>query len=1060
MSAPLVDQQARDTAANELDVTLCVEAAAGTGKTTALIARILSLVVQGRARLHEIVAITFTEKAAGELKIKLRAAIEARLVAPGKSVFTGETERLRQALGDLERAHITTIHSFCAWVLRERPVEAKIDPQFAVADAMQQELLLEEAWDRWIEAELTRNPPALRRALLLDVSVEQLQELARELVGQRTRLIDAHWPDPLPLDVTAVLHQLQAAAPALERCLAHFTARTENAYQQARALLDAVPRLEQATDDRRIAVLAGLELKQPKAKSHFDSPGAFSEMKEIVVRLKPAMEGFHSAVEHNVLTGLVQWLEGFVRHFDAMKREKSLLDFDDLLLKTRDLLRDDPAVRGQLQERFRYLLVDEFQDTDPLQVEIVFYLAERKPQAKRWEDVKLHDGKLFIVGDPKQSIYGFRRADIEMYSQARRTIETQGRALTIRQNFRSQSTILDWVNHVFAQLIRPPEDGGYQPDYVALEPSPSLRATKPAVALLRPKQFSPDANIQQSRRLEAESIARYLKQQVDSGACAWRDIALLFRSSTAHEIFGDALQQHGIPFRVIGGKDYYVRQEIQTLSCLLSCLDNPNDKLHLVAALRSPLFGWTDDQIFLTAATAGLNYLNGGAAGEDERVRQSFDLLRELHEQRHEFSVAGYVEHVFARAKVREAFFVRSDGAQCVANLQKALELARQLEGAGLRSVRAFVRRLRETVLGGLDEEPSPASEETDDVVRLLSMHKSKGLEFPVVVLADLAGGSTDSGPKFLQDKQTGNVEARFASRKTTGFDAAGEQQDKREEAEEIRLLYVAATRAKRQLIVPWFREKGGRLDLLKSAFQPVAGSLVELVEADTLAHVPENQDGPVLVNLKGKADADVKALIVKRRDWETRHHALLQRAGQPLPRFSPSGLEREAAAEPSPDVLDGTSRARAIEVGLVVHGALERVVLRAPEDEQLRQTQRIVEQSGLSEADQQKAGRMLEQALRSDLLARVRASAQVLRELPFSWMTDDGLLEGKIDLLFREADKWVLVDYKTDSRADPAPYRAQMEAYARALKRVAGVAVDEKWLFFLAAGKMVQVSG
>ncbi len=1059
MSDRPVDQQARDTAANDLDTTLCVEAAAGTGKTTALIARILSILLKGRARLHEIVAITFTEKAAGELKIKLRETIEKQLVSKEDAPSAAKVERLRDALNDLERAHITTIHSFCAWLLRERPVEAKLDPQFAVADALQKELLLEEAWEQWIGAELTRDPHPLRRALLFDVGVDQIRTLARELVEQKAQLLNARWPALVPANAAAVLARLQAATPALERCLAHCVARSEPMVQRARTLLDALPRLEQATDDRKAAVLAGLELTNPKAKAQFDSPEAFREMKEIVTGLKGVLEEFRVAVDHNFLTELVQWLEGFVRHFDAVKQQKALLDFDDLLLNTRDLLRDDLVVRGQLQERFKFLLVDEFQDTDPLQIEIVFFLAERKPLAKRWEDVKLLDGKLFAVGDPKQSIYGFRRADIEMYSKARRIIETQGEALTIQQNFRSQSTILAWVNDVFTKLIRKPADGDYQPDYVELKPSPAHQTDQPTVVLLRPKQFPADATIQKSRELESAAIARHLKQQVEDGDRHWSDIALLFRSFTAMDIFGDALQHAGVPFRIIGGKDYYLRQEIQTLSSLLSCLDNPNDRLHLVAVLRSSLFGWTDDQILLVSATIGLNYLQAAAAVENDQIRQGFALLRELHEQRHAFSVAGYVQHVFARTKICEACFVRPDGAQCVANLQKALELARQFETAGLRSVRAFVRRLRETVLGGMDEEPSPANEETDDVVRLLTMHKSKGLQFPVVVLADLAGGSQDSGPKLQPDRQTGTMQARFASRRTSEFDAAGEHQDKRDEAEEIRLLYVAATRAQKQLIVPWFREKGGRLDLLRGGFNPVASALVELIEAEMLPSTERTDTAPVLVKLDGKADAEVKRLIAKRRDWQACHRELLQRSAQPLARFSPSKLKEETEVAISADILDGASRARAIELGIFIHDALEHLTLSTTEDEQLQQMQRIIRESGLSADDKQRATRMLEQALGSDLLARVRKSAQVLRELPFSMMTEEGLLEGKIDLLFREDDNWVLVDYKTDSRIDADRYRAQLEAYKQAVKHIAGVDVHETLLFFLAEEKVVRIS-
>ncbi len=259
-----VDQKSRDAAANDLDTTLFVEAAAGTGKTTTLVARIVSAVSKGRARLREIVAITFTEKAAGELKLRLREKLEEAL--------TGT--KLTEALSDLERAHITTIHSFCAWVLRERPVEAVVDPQFTVADELQRQLLFEEAWEEWLEAELAKNPPALRRALMRGVELDKLPELVALLVDHRDRLAFATAPEPVPLDAAKVVAELRSSAPTLERCLKHFVERKENAYLRARTLLDTLPSLERASTERQVAVLRSLESRHAAGDGAFRWPGS------------------------------------------------------------------------------------------------------------------------------------------------------------------------------------------------------------------------------------------------------------------------------------------------------------------------------------------------------------------------------------------------------------------------------------------------------------------------------------------------------------------------------------------------------------------------------------------------------------------------------------------------------------------------------------------------------------------------------------------------------------------------------------------------------------------
>ena len=995
------DYRARNQAATDLDTTLFVEAAAGTGKTTALVSRILSAVSVGRARLHEIVAITFTEKAAGELKIRLREELESKLSG----------EKLREALRDLERAPITTIHSFCASILRERPVEAAVDPQFAVADEMQRELLLDEAWTQWFEAELSKNPVGLREALVREVRPDDLRALAVLLVEHRSQLAGAHWPARRAVRTQNVLKRLGEIAGTLDAALKHCVARPENFYQRAQTFCETLPLLKHSSVERVAAVLGALELSEPKRITDFDSEDAFREAKKAVKELKAELKEFVASAEHNFLVELVGWLEGFIASFQQFKRGKAILDFDDLLEKARELLRDRPDVRRGLQQRYRYLLVDEFQDTDPVQVEIILALAGDQP------------GKLFIVGDPKQSIYGFRRADIEMYAATRRELETAGRVLQFQQNFRSQSTILDWVNETFKELIKKPADGDYQPDYIELKPT--FMMDEPRVTVLRPKEFA--EKIQDVRYAEATAAARWLRQEVAAGKFEWGEVALLFRSFTGMEVFEDVFVTEGVPFRVIGGKGYYQRQEIQTLVSLLCCLDNPNDKLNLVAVLRSPLFGWSDEQIFLAAAGDQLDYLRN----------DSLALLRELHEQRHALSVAGYTELVFARTHICQAFFACGpDGTASVANLLKALDLARSLEAAGVRSLRGFVRHLRTTVLEEVDEEPAPSTEENADAAQFLTMHKSKGLQFPVVVLADLAGKSSDRGVRLVVNRANRTFELRFAGCRTTEFDAAVTAQDSRDEAEEIRLLYVAATRAQERLVIPWFKEKGERLDLLSKGFKPVAGPLVELPDIESLSAGAVERP-----SLKTSAGS----LIQKRRVWLSERKELLTKASMPPVRVSPSRLAGES--ESSEEEPAGTERTQAMDFGLVVHDALEQM------------SAGVIATSKLSDDEKRRATDIVDKTLKSELLARVGNADEVYRELPFTLPTDKGSMEGKVDLLFREGRRWVLVDYKTDARVEPERYVEQLRAYEAALKQIAGITVAEKLLFFLSSGTVKAVN-
>lgn len=961
----LRDQPARDSAATDLKTTYLVEAAAGTGKTTLLVNRILAAVAAG-VRLTEIAAITFTEKAAGELKDRLRTKLDD------------------DSLADLERAQVSTIHSFCAWLLKERPVEAGVDPQFQVADQLQADLLREEAWADWFTKEAGQTPEErspLRRLLAVGVTTDALWSLAKLVIEERRRLETVSSPKK-----TQSLAEIETHVRAIEKLRAK--ADADDTF--AKSIADWFARLAQFEGaepwEAEALVLTAPSLRTELKGQKWKPNELFVEAKE----LGEQIEQLRGELADALLRDVLAWLHGFVAHYDKVKRERVLLDFDDLLTKARDLLKQHATVRADLQRRFRCILVDEFQDTDPVQVEITELLDGGVP------------GKLFLVGDPKQSIYAFRGADIELYQ----TVAAKKNKLTIQTNFRSRSTVLDWVNAVFAPVVF---RSACQPDYVQLEAAAKNVTTEPGVWQLLPSAQELNAK-KDVRPLEADAVAKCLCHL--HGAYAWSDMAVLFCTTSAQGIFIEALRRYEVPYRVIGGKDFYVRQEIQTLVSLLCCLDNPADKLSLVAMLRSPLFGWTDNEL----VTRNLEYPA---------------LLRDLHERRHKFSVAGFVQEALATTKMCEAFATKPDGESCVLNLLKALELARALEAAGLTSLRAFARRLRRSVLDEFEEEPSASTEEGDDVVRVLTVHRAKGLEFKVVVMADLCGESQDRGASLLSDHATKQVELRFGKLTTSGFAAANERQAQRDDAEEIRLLYVAATRAKELLVLPWFvpEKKPGRSRHLLAGLKKVPAGCMKVVN---VADLPAQPTALPPLRIELDAHASGAEAIRQRREWLAARAALIERASKSAVRMSPSRLAHEA--EPLEEEPVGGARAAAMDLGVAVHEALERM-----------------DASGLMD----EAREWVELALQSELFKRVRNANEVYRELPF---TADAL-DGKIDLLFREGDRWVLVDYKTDVQPDAERYRAQMQAYVTALRQVTGIVVAEQLLFFLRTGEIISLA-
>ncbi|KPK91265.1 MAG: hypothetical protein AMJ94_07610 [Deltaproteobacteria bacterium SM23_61] len=360
----LADEAEREIARNDLDRSLAVEAGAGTGKTTLLVDRILSLLRERRAALDEIVAITFTEKAAGELKVRLREAIEkALLLSPPE-----EAESLGQALGELERAPISTIHSFCSGLLRERPVEASLDPNFEPLDEMGMDLLFQEVWDQWLGREMEKKPAVLRRALALGMEMEPLSRLVRQIYENRDLLPQG----PLPQPFYSPERFMEILEEEVQRAwdLAQSDCRKEEdlGYQAILGLRAKLKDLKEASPERQEVILfRDLEMKAQGNKSNWKPAASCDAQKQILKKLARELETLKDALRAQVMAGLVGWVQGFVAAMEEEKARRGVLDFQDLLIFSRNLLRDNQEVREYFQKIFRYILVDEFQDTDPLQ---------------------------------------------------------------------------------------------------------------------------------------------------------------------------------------------------------------------------------------------------------------------------------------------------------------------------------------------------------------------------------------------------------------------------------------------------------------------------------------------------------------------------------------------------------------------------------------------------------------------------------------------------------------------------------------------------------------------
>jgi ATP-dependent exoDNAse (exonuclease V) beta subunit len=838
---PRSDEESRRLIREALDDTLVVEAAAGTGKTTELVNRIVGVLREGRAAVGEIVAVTFTEKAAGELKLRLRQELEH---ARRETLDQQRASRLEDAVKNLEEAHISTIHGFCADLLRERPVEARVDPLFRVLTEGQAQRLFAEAFDAWFQEQLQDPPEGVRRSLRRasrafrpgdvdeDGPIERLRRAGRDLVEWRD--FTGAWTRP-PFDRTApmarlteLVHLLADLSEGASYAGDNLCVDTEPVRRLSRELRQGeAPDLD-VLESQLIELRRNRDFKRARKGSGATYKKGTTRAQVLEARdaLVEALNDFQLRADADLAALLHAELQGCVDRYTALKNREGALDFLDLLLRARDLIRDDRAVRAHFQERCGRIFVDEFQDTDPLQAELLLLLASGDADETRWEYVRPAAGKLFVVGDPKQSIYRFRRADVEIYARVCDLLIRAGAVrVELRRSFRSLPAIQHAVNAAFAPIM----DGdveGRQASYVPLEHARDDHPGQPAiVALPVPKPYG--YRYVAAREIEQslpDAVGAYIDWLVRQSGwtvterrqpgvrvpLAARHICILFRRFLS---FGDdvtrpyveALEARGITHLLVGGKAFHDREEIEMLRAALMAIEWPDDQLSVFATLRGALFGIGDEEL--------LEYHHLGGRFHPFRVpdvlpshlapvREALGLLAALHKQRNRRAVADTVTALLDATRAHVGLVLRPGGEQALANVLHVAELARQYEADGGMSFRGFVDTLHAEASGGHAAE-APILEEGSDGVRLMTVHKAKGLEFPVVILADITARLTPFEAGRYIDNDRNLCALRIGGWSPHDLNDNRDTELRREQREGERVAYVAATRARDLLVVP-----------------------------------------------------------------------------------------------------------------------------------------------------------------------------------------------------------------------------------------------------------------
>ncbi len=849
----LADQAARDRIRNDLDTTLVVEAAAGTGKTSELVRRIISVIKSGRAGLDRIVAVTFTDAAAGELKLRLRAEIERE--RQSADVAPKEKEFLTGALPQLEEARIGTIHSFCADLLRERPVEAGIDPLFEVASDDAWRPLFDMAFDRWFEGQLANPTDAVRRILRRRTRREYTRGRPATLArrpsseGPRRRLrgaaldllerrdFPARWRHDPEFDRKTAIDELIAEM----RELGAWADRGDPKQWFTRSLIELKHIVADMTrgEDDADRDYDGIEahlfdfLSSWKSKNYVayyardDFPA--NDLKQRRDLLKERVQEFVRRAGADLAPRLRDDLWSIVDEYTRLKDRAGCLDFLDLLLRARDLVVEKQTVREELQERFTRVFVDEFQDTDPLQAEILMLLAADNHQEKNWRKVRPIPGKLFIVGDPKQSIYRFRRADVSLYEAVKRQVEASGGALVeLNVSFRSVPQIQEAVNAAFSRVMPASCDGSSQARYVPLAPFRRGIDTQPSViALPVPEPYpGPDYRkpiLWKIEETEPDGVAAFVewlvresgwtvaeRQDADKRAPIQpRHVCLLFRRfrSFAKDVtrpYVRALEARRLPHLLVGGSGFHAREEIEAIRNALSAIERPDDELAVFATLRGPLFALTDAQLLAyRAAHFGLHPFKQPAENlpaATEEVAAALAALRDLHRGRNRRPIADTIGRLLAATRAHAGFANWSTGEQALANVARLMDMARRSERSGLISFRAFVDWLVDQAETG-EASDAPIIEEGLDGVRIMTVHKAKGLEFPIVILADMTANAARDASRW-SDPERGLCVMTLAGCSPPELLEHADEEKQRDIEEAARVLYVAATRARDLLVV------------------------------------------------------------------------------------------------------------------------------------------------------------------------------------------------------------------------------------------------------------------
>lgn len=1058
------DQEARLKIKQELWKNFLVEAGAGSGKTTSLVDRMISRLSAGEISVGQMAAITFTRKAAGELRERFQTELEKSFRDEEDAV---KKERLQQSLVNLDQCYVGTIHSFCASLLRERPAEAQLDLDFEELDNLEEATLQDQAWELYLLDVRLKAPNLLEGLENIGIQISDLKAsfVALNQYSDVT-MVSNEVQKP---DLGKASESLKLLVDRAKGSIPHVQPeRGWDGLQKAILKADRYFRYFDLSKERHVVSLLkefdktfasnNVTLNRwnspDEAKQYRDEFNSFAG--EIV---KPLAQAWREYCHFIVM----EFMLPAVKYYEQIRFKKSKLNFQDILLKTRNLLRDNPEVRSYFHRKYPCLLVDEFQDTDPVQAEILFFLTGQDIHEKEWHKIVPYPGALFVVGDPKQSIYRFRRADIDTYNLVKKLIvQGGGEVLKLTANFRSVEMLGQWINPIFEKVF-PNHPTSYQAEFSPLD---TLRSNGKNVAfgvkiLDIPADFKRKEEIFEA---DAEAIARYIRYALDGNVklaypCDQskeivrtpeaNDFMILLRFKDGVDIYARALERYGIPFNITGGSSLSDSIELQELHKLLRLLANPDDQVLTIGVLRGLFFGLSDDALYQIKKAGGyFNCFSKVPQNLNEDLTNQFGFAqRKLREYLHWVKIMmpsvaiakimtdlGLIPYVLgvSRSKSRTSYFFQ------------VLELLRHAEISGKTRLDQIVHEFGIILSSSIEDELNINAAE-ENAVRLMNLHKSKGLEAPVVFLAQPWKEVTQRADIHIRRSQGGEPLGYYAFNRKRNYQTdcfaqpVGWSDYENEELlylreEERRLVYVAGTRSKNVLIISRsLKDK----DLKKNPWALLLEGSSD-VSSLTVPEIKLSVSAQSQLAKKIKAE-ELQILRKKTSEWIKKQSIPSYMTDSPtnLKEYSLPEIRRESGGGP--------------DWGIVIHKVFEKLVNGTKDLDY--EAKLALEENGQPAERLEEVIKTVEVFKHTDLWNRISNAEEKYTEVPFSMQVMPNnplytviskndktnlpiILSGVIDLAFRERDgSWVVVDYKSDRVQTNDNLKTLLEYYSPQVK-------------------------